>query len=1111
MTSAADATDPRGALDPAVSASVQASAGSGKTWLLVSRIVRLLLAGAEPGGIIALTFTRKAAAEMRLRLNQRLALLAQADDAVLAVELERIGAPDDADTRARARRLYRELLFAPFVPRALTLDAFAQDLLNRFALEAGLEPGFALVEHEGDLGERVWRRLQARLRDEPDGAPARALTQLVELGHGEYVLREICNAFLARRSDWRALGEGQADAAAHAAALLAERLGHPDRAAALRELDGDAFNAHLTLFCRWLGEYGDVGHVRCDKVVRARDARGEQRLALLRRALMKDKGRGDPYKFEPAKRRFTAPQRETLLETHGEVLSRLEHACEQLRRAETLACSAAAMVLGDAMLAALDAELDATHALGFPELEWHAFRLLREADAAEWIRYKLDRRMDHLLLDEFQDTSPTQWRMLLPVLEEMAAGDAGRARTAFVVGDAKQSIYGFRRADPGLLDRATGWMQQRLAAVTRPLHDSRRSAPAVIAFVNALFEGDLGARIGFVRHGTHRLEDWGRVEIAPMVEASGDEVPEGDAFRDPLQTPRHAREDERAAEEARQVCARIRALVASGVAVRPEHGAPRAIGYGDVMVLARARTHLHALEHELSAAGIPFVGAARGTLLNTSEVGDLVALLRHLDGPHRNLDLAQALRSPLFGASDESLAALAAVAREHGGHWREALARLPDPAPELRRARALLDRWQPLARRLPAHDLLDRVLRDSDAAARYESALPQATRARARANLSALLQLALEADSGRYPNLPRFLRFIETRQRAPLDAPDEVPPPAVSGHLRIMTVHAAKGLEAPAVFVVNAGGAVQGRAPRLLVDWPTEALRPRLVAVSGAGDEITQELAARLRAREEAEDVNLLYVAMTRARQFLHVSGFRTRRTSRRSWQECAFAALERIEAVPAWPGTAPGARCLGSGSAPAGIVPPPAAAPPPDPRLRRPLDLPILSAGRGRASGPKTGDSAATQRGTAMHWLLQHLADGESDDARLLDGLRALPGAPPPAEDLRAWLADARALLREPALAPLFDAGRYARAWNEVPVMLDGVTAVIDRLVDDGAGLVIVDYKTHARPDAAQLAERYRAQLEAYAEAVRQVWPGRAVRAGLLLTATRAWVPVIP
>jgi ATP-dependent helicase/nuclease subunit A len=494
-------------LDPARSASLLASAGSGKTWQLVSRVLRLLLAGAEPGGILALTFTRKAAVEMRLRLNERLRALATAPDTALPGMLAHIGLTADEALIARARSLYRDLLFTPFPPRAMTLHAFCQELLSRFALEARVPPGFTLHENELELVDRSWRRLQAWLLAEPDAAPARALKTLIDLGFNEFTLRELVQLFLQHRGDWWAYTEGQQDPAAYATQRLRSELGACDAEAALGEVDNAAFGGYVGTLWRWLSQWGNVGSVKAEKLEVALELRGAARLEALADALLtKD---GDPYSFQPA-RKFTEAQRDSLVATHAEVLRRFLSAHDQWTRAQSLRRSEAAFMLGEAALAALREELAREHALGFTELEWHACRLLQGEGVPDWIRYRMDRRIDHLLIDEFQDTSPTQWRMLLPLLEEMAAGDAGRSRSLFIVGDAKQSIYGFRRADPRLLTRATDWMKERLGATSAPLHHSRRSAPAIIDFVNALFDADeLGRGIGFTRHDTHRTADWG--------------------------------------------------------------------------------------------------------------------------------------------------------------------------------------------------------------------------------------------------------------------------------------------------------------------------------------------------------------------------------------------------------------------------------------------------------------------------------------------------------------------------------------------------------------------------------------------------------------------------
>jgi ATP-dependent helicase/nuclease subunit A len=1138
---------PGNALDPARSVSLVASAGSGKTWQLVSRILRLLLAGAEPGGILALTFTRKAAVEMHLRLFERLRRLADADDAALAKLLREVGLALTPELAARARALHARLLFAAHPPRAMTLHAFCQEVLTRFALEARVPPGFGLHENEEELSERAWRRLQSRLTANPDGAPARALARLIELGFNEITLRELADLFIQRRGEWWAYTEGQEDPAAWAAARLREQLGDCDLAAVMAEAGSAGFTARLRMLLNYLHKTNGTRSLEPGVLAAALQQTGVERFEGIETALY-TKAR-EPYKVaanDSKLKALSAKEREHFLQTHAEVLRDFEPLRHRRHAAEAYERSAATFVLGQAVLAALAEELRREHALGFTELEWHTSRLLRRPGAADWVRYRLDARVDHLLIDEFQDTSPTQWRMLLPILEEMAAGDGGRARSLFIVGDAKQSIYGFRRANPELLNEATAWMAQSLGGTAEPLHHSRRSAPAIIDFVNALYAEELGPAIRFEAHDTHRKHDWGRVEVALPVTDDAAPGPDGpQPFRNPLEAPRLVREDRRALDEARQVAARIQALVDSGVEVTTQHGS-HPIGYGDVMVLARARTQLHHLERALTAARIPFVGAARGTLLETSIARDLTALLRLLDAPHRDLELAQVLRSPLFGASDAQIAALAAEARgnaarperseaeskgpstsalrayaqgERVSTWIEALARLAPSDPLLGRAHGLLATWRELAARLPAHDLLDRIARDTDAAARYEQALPNVTGARARANLGAFLQLALEADSGRYPSLPRFLEWLAAQAKRFANAPDEPPPAAVTNVVRIMTVHAAKGLEAPAVFLVNTGNAQSPRTPRLLIEWPPDAPRPTRFMVASQAARLDRQgaaLAESHKGREAREELHILYVAATRARHFLHVSGYVG--PSRKNWHLYARNAMQRLPRAEPAEGTALGTLSHATGTPVRSATVPMAPAPAPaDPRLRRPLqngDAHLFSQAPSELVDEKGvralfESAEAADRGTAIHLLLERLSQGPATD----EALRAAVGARLPVEPdpdaLAQWLAEARAVLAAPDLAPFFDPARYARAWNEVPVAAEGAAGAIDRLVDDGTTLWVLDYKTHARPQAAELIERYRPQLAAYASAVGAAWPGRPVRSGLVLTTTRTFVEV--
>ena len=308
------------------------------------------------------------------------------------------------------------------------------------------------------------------------------------------------------------------------------------------------------------------------------------------------------------------------------------------------------------------------------------------------------------------------------------------------------------------------------------------------------------------------------------------------------------------------------------------------------------------------------------------------------------------------------------------------------------------------------------------------------------------------------------------------------------------------------------------RTPRWLIDWPPEAARTRHVLISGPSDQrdrFSCTLAEQQVHREEREELNLLYVAVTRARQFLHISGFEQRNQGEReSWHDLAQNALERLDctAAPAWQGCTEQTRIFGIGEPGRGRMRrPPAAAANDDPRLREPLWIPQARTTAGRPSGEAiTVDEDAAQRGIGIHYLLQQLATepaitDESLRARLQAHLQAVIDD----ESFASWLAEARSVRAAPALAHLFNPPQARRAWNEVPVSSGNRLGVIDRLIDDGKVFWIIDYKTTSG-DAAVLAARYRPQLEAYADQVARLWPGRPLRAGLVLTATRSWVEVL-
>ena len=1129
--------NPLQATAPDRHASVHASAGTGKTWLLVTRMLRLLLAGAAPENILAVTFTRKAAAEMLQRLNERLAHLASGSDEQVDAALGAMGeTPADA-LRERARRLYENLLFAPHALRATTFHAFCQEILQRFPVEAEVPPGFELLEAESELIEEAWDALYAEATLKPDGKTARALETLFDGCNGLGNTRQAMNSFLQQRIDWWAYTAGHTDTLAHAEARSHALFGiAPDSDPAAQFFD-TARTARLSEFAALLGKHANKTNLEHQASLLAgleTTAPVEERLKRASRALLT--AAGEPRARKPSKALDTAlgsAGAARFLELHETLCSEIQNTHDQLARLAALALNLAWHRAGQRLLEHYQRIKREQRVLDFADLEWHAYRLLNGSEQAHWVQYKLDARIDHFLIDEFQDTNPTQWRLLLPLFEELAASEAERPRSVFLVGDAKQSIYRFRRADARLLTAASGYLEEHLNAERFSLEASRRSAPAIIEAVNRAFSAGPLAEIlpDFPVHSTHHQELWGQVELLPPLaepEPPAETAPRV-GLRNPLQEPRPQPADDLHTCEAGRIAQRIRELIEAGTLIGAAADA-RLLRYSDILILLRTRTHASTYETALRNAGIPYLGAARGTLLDSLEVRDLEALLNTLIAPHNNLVLAQVLRSPLFAARDEDLITLAQTT---GASWMERLLvcgpTQANDAP-LARAARLLPLWQTWVGQLPVHDLLDRIYHQGDILKRFEAAATTVLKPRVRANLIRFIELALEIDSGRYPSLPHFLtRLSDLRQRA-TDAPDDAPPESGAGErVRFLTVHGAKGLEAPVVFLADCAGKPRDRSAwQALTDWPAEQDRPEtflLVGRKDSRDRVTTALLERQKLAENREEANLLYVALTRAQQLLIVSAAVTTNNAGQGWYGMLRAQWDtdnQLATGAAWvhqSGSAP-KHAVAAVDSTTHIAPPSIEI---DPRLNLPMPptprLIRIAPSRSLVEHDihNVTDPDGRRRGIGIHRLLEWLSTSPvRTRTQLLAGLARELQRDANDPELTEWLQEAEAVIQDPQLAALFDADAYEAVYAEVPLQYYAGTALVDGIIDrlllSADSAHIIDYKTHSI-DAAQAevtAQAYREQLNLYAEGVRKLWPSRRVRASILFTQCRLLVVVI-
>ena len=1114
--------------DPCQNSTVSASAGTGKTWLLVTRIIRLLLEGARPDGLLAITFTRKAAAEMQTRLRERLLILASAPPHQLDDELQRMGVPATPQQQQAARGLYEALLRTPRPPRTTTFHAFCQDVLRRFPLEADVAPGFELLETTRALEHEALDALYSEATLLPNGPQGIALELLYD-GIGATATESALLNLLTHRNEWWAYTGDAIDPVTFANNATQRLLKvDPDFdpcAHFLATARNDA--EEFALLLQKHGTETNLRHAARIHNALQNEDNDVQRFALIKAAFL-------TQDEQPLKRKSSKAQMKSLgesgearfLQLHEQLATRVLEALDIQRAQQTWRQTCAWQRAGQRLIEHYQRIKEERRQLDFNDLEWKTYTLLNRSDNAQWVQYKLDQRIDHVLIDEFQDTNPIQWRLLLPLLNELAAGGAERARSVFLVGDAKQSIYRFRRADARVFSAAQLWLQTHLHAETFSLDTSRRSAQAIMDCVNTVFEADSvrDTWVEFPHHTTHHKNLWGRVEVLPLIHSdTNTQESAATALRNPLLQPRRVAEDQRYAHEGAQIAQRITQLITARTLLGEGPGA-HVLCYGDIIILVRNRTHVRAYESALRTADIPYAGADRGTLLDSLEVRDLVALLDCLTTPFDNLALAAVLRSPIFDCSDADLMLLA---RSGTGRWAQRLASLAPQLVEnhpLRRAQHYLNSWQAAAESLPTHDLLDRIYHQGRLVERYQAAFAPHLHARLRANLTRFIELALELDSGRYPSLPNFLQRLREARRGGDDAPDEGETSAARECVQLLTIHAAKGLEAPVVFIADAANAPRTRrGVHTLIDWPPAAARPECFILTGKKDDLdifSRRALALDDLAQQREELNLLYVALTRAQQVLFISGCASKRSQELGWYGAILTGLQTRPAES-------DVLVLESGT-------PPTHAPTSikAPQIITKLDPRLSQAPVFDTPGVEIAPSRSVNTG--------HQGVGEDDDAqvrglvihRLLDLMTRVP----PSSDHRirqqvaaefqcrsgepafdSWCEEAAGVIRHPDFQSLFDPARYHIAYNEVPLVYEHdntvVHGVVDRVVVGNDHVVLIDYKTHrsARPEnLREFSVNYREQMQRYAEGLRRAWPTRPVRCLLLFTRCCATIEMV-
>jgi len=1112
------------AADPNAHAALSASAGTGKTQVLTARVLRLLLGGVRPEAILCLTFTKAAAAEMANRIGARLAAWVRLPDADLRKELFALGEPNDPVSLQRARRLFATVLEAPGGLRIQTIHSFAQTLLASFPAEADIIPGFKPIEARAQQ-ELARTTLAALLSDAGDESVLVADVQRLSLRLGEQGAVDYLMRCAARPEEMAAFGAPE----------TIER-----KLRVLLELPEGAVEDFLATHC------GD-DRFDCDLL---------QAIAAANRTWGTATGTGYVEKIEswlamnPAERSDTLFDLASVIFTQtGDLrkvsagqrsadpdydshVDRLATSIRDLLRVQNGAWLASDMAAGlragQAFASAYSRAKRSAGLADFDDLIAWTRRLLATPGMGDWVRYKLDRDIDHLLVDEAQDTNPGQWEIVEALAAEFFTGASEaerRHRTLFMVGDFKQAIYRFQGADPNEFDRVRkhfreasdelrsaegdgdGAEQRALEFRDLSIDASFRSAQAILDLVDAVIEevgaGAMGLPDRPNPHRAHHATRAGSVELLPPFSAEVLEEDDGEegwiGQKERLYADQIAREVKSWLDDAPTLASTRRQLTP-----------------GDVLILVRSRGELASLiVARLFAQGIPVAGIDRLHLSKPFAVRDLLAAVAFAVQPLDDLNLANLLVSPLIGWSQELLFDLAHDRKR--SLWAELRARSVT-GPEFADAHDLLGELLRIADFTPPSRYLETILSGPmDGRRRLYARLGMA----ARDPIDELMSSALLFERDEVPSLERFLAWF-----AGGDVEIQRDPSAPANAVRVMTVHGAKGLEAPVVMIADATAdpARLGRTP-VTLDFPIKGIgkAPLLRPSKKERQFPFDQLIADEEARDLEEHWRLLYVGLTRASERLVIAGVEPRASlAENSWHKRVERALSAIGAEtiddPEW-----GRRTVYRGAVPKAAIaarsrrvgqePPPipswASSPaPPEARPPRPLAPSAMAEDREPALPPTAGQREAAERGTLIHQLLERLPDvpaglRQQAAVRWLERSAGLADA-----GRRQEIADlACSVLARPEHAALFGAGSL----GEAPIaatLADGrvVAGTVDRLLVEDDLVSVVDFKTGRVPSGeGDIPSSHRAQILAYAEALRVIFPGRKVRAALLYTGAPA------
>jgi ATP-dependent helicase/nuclease subunit A len=1124
----------RQACNPNQSVVVEACAGSGKTWLLISRIFRLLLDGVSPEHILAITFTRKAAQEMRERLEQLLHDIAVMPDEQVIQQLTQRGlTADEASTLCQpAKQLLEKVLSHP---KTIAIDTFH----GWFSRLAGAAPMTSEIVSQGNLREDRKRLLNEALDSwwmalGQGQGKFKALQQhyidLTELVSKEMAENMIQGSFsiLEQQAAWQQYQKTFTPPQNPITKIkqLLPKLSNDNPFA-----NGSDERVH---------DWG--GLQTCyDWYSQSVAANDKELSAALEIALKCHLGKASDEDFYLAikaallnKTKPFAPRPNVLgcsgalvkiLKTHQrlDLVEKIPQIfagwIDKLNEYQLIANDKATLTINTAWvelgtsIAEHFSQFKKNHRfIDFNDLEMNVASLLSDEVFASYLQLRLDAKYKHILIDEFQDTNPLQWIILKSWLAAYGPGD--KKPSIFIVGDPKQSIYRFRRADVRLFGEVQAYLRQHYDAVCLSKDETRRNPPEVVIALNQTFtkvkerlnpSSEIPYR--FTDHQTLWQNDLDNpvVVSASCLELIGTTVRNEENFeRNPLT---QALSDTtitdpalRLYEEATQVAKIIRHWLSTRKVIDDgPNKLVRASKESDFYILVRSSTHLQQIEKALREEGLSYQSPRKGGLLKTLEAEDIIAILRVLLTPSNHLALAHVLRTPIFSCTEEDLQYLALNFSKHG-FWQglsEANSSL-----RLKHAYEVLSRWRDKVAHLPVHDLLDYIYQDGQLFEKYSKVSPPLMQPKVIANLEAFLKLALDIHGGRYPSINRFIdELMMLAGGSELETPDEGEvggqgvdedgaPQTEFSAVRIMTIHSAKGLEAPFVFLMNTNPRPRNQdTAGLLMDWPTQSDAPKDMLIYKAT--YINELIQRIKDKEtkiaELENYNLLYVAMTRAKQCFVASGNGDLQSS--SWYTLLNESGLKVQSLADFISEHPQeikVPHVQQDSLPRLIYPK-------LPILDSPKDLTVsldLEKGFESESVSTSSQEEYQLLGVAVHLIFERLTN------QILPSQYQLPSE----EQLSNWLGlpldrTQRALkivqniLKSPQVREYFYSTEIVSIWNEQDVLDENDQSYkIDRLVEFSSHFVILDYKLSIPNPSHPFYSKYHQQLKNYQRLVQRI-----------------------